>query len=119
MSDPVWPTSLPQRPLVDGYSNSFGDGAVRTDMDSGPPKARRRFTAAVQPLRLAFRLTAAQVATLRSFFKDDCAFGAIPFSFVEPVSGASIRAAFSKPPAIAPRSAIRFDATIELDWLPG
>jgi len=118
VSDPIWPAGLPQRPLVDGYSNSFGNGAARTDMDSGPPKIRKRFTATAEPLRLVFRLTRLQVATLRAFFKDDCAYGAVPFSFVEPVLGASVRVAFSKPPAIVPRSAIRFDATLELDWLP-
>ena len=118
MPDATWPAGLPQRPLVDGYSNSFGDGAKRSDMDSGPPKVRKRFTATVEPLRLVFRLTRTQVAILRSFFTTDCQYGAIPFSFVEPVSGAAVRVAFSKPPAIQPRSAIRFDATLELDWLP-
>lgn len=119
MPDAVWPSSLPQRPLVDGYSNIFGDGAKRTDMDSGPPKVRKRFTATVEPLRLAFRVTRAQVATLRAFYRDDCAYGAIAFSFVEPVSGTSVRVAFSKPPAIVPaRGVDRYNATLELDWLP-
>jgi hypothetical protein len=118
MPDPNWPATLPQRPLTEGYVNTFGEGSARTDMDAGPPKVRKRFTATVDKLQMSFLLDATQVATLRAFFATDCAYGAVPFVFADPVSGASQRLAFSGRPSISARSGTQFVASLELDWLP-
>jgi hypothetical protein len=118
MTDAIWPATLPPRPLADGYSLKFGNGAVRTNMDSGPPKVRKRFTAAVEPVGMVFRLTRAQVAILRAFYRDDCAYGAIPFQLVEPITGETRRFNFVEAPAVVPASRVKFDATLRLEALP-
>jgi hypothetical protein len=120
MPDPAWPATLPPRPLRAGYQTAFGQGAISTAMDSGPPKTRKRFTAVVRPLRMTFRMGFAQLTTLKNFYENDCAFGAIAFTFVDPVSGDTIRLQFKadKPPSIAPGPGVKFDVSLELDWLP-
>ncbi len=52
MSNPVWPPSLPQRPLAQGFSEQAPDTLIRTQMEAGPPKVRRRFTAGIRTMDL-------------------------------------------------------------------
>ncbi|MFN8728100.1 MAG: hypothetical protein ACK5XB_21435 [Rhodospirillales bacterium] len=87
MSNLVWPSSLPQRPTVGGYQERFAETVLRTAMDAGAAKLRRRFTAAPRQIELTFRMTAAQVAVLRSFYEETTGGGALPFDWVHPREG--------------------------------
>jgi hypothetical protein len=64
----VWPTSLPQSPQK-GYSETGGVLVLRSPMDSGPAKQRRR-GARPQTMQLSFIMTSAQVAVLENFVED-------------------------------------------------
>ena len=44
MTNLVWPAGLPQRPSVGGYQERFTETALRTPMEAGAAKLRRRFT---------------------------------------------------------------------------
>ena len=46
----TWPGTLPFRPLLDGYDEAPPDTALRTEMDAGPAKQRRRYTAGPRPV---------------------------------------------------------------------
>jgi len=87
MSVPVWPISLPQRPLADGYSEQPPNLVVRSPMDVGPAKVRRRTTAGVTRLQMAFHLTPAQLATFRGFLANDIQDRALAFTWAHPVTG--------------------------------
>lgn len=94
----LWPLTLPQVPLL-GYREQFPNLAIETQMDTGPPKARRRFTAGVRPLPAhEMVLTAAQAATLDTFYTDTTAGGTLPFDWLHPRTGAAITVRFSLPP---------------------
>ena len=119
MTDPVWPATLPQRPLVQGFRKTFGDGAIRNQMDSGPPITRKRFTATVKTYQMAFRLTFAQVAILEAFYETDCAMGAVPFQMADPITGVTQRWTFKEAPNVTPiMSQTAFDASVQLEALP-
>lgn len=75
----IWPATLPI-PSLDGYSLESGDPTVRTDMDAGPARVRRRFTAAPDSASLGFVLTDAQMAAFRAFWDGDIQQGAAWFS---------------------------------------
>lgn len=62
----VWPLTLPQRPLSSGYSEKPGSNILRTPMDAGPAKMRRRGTRP-DTITCTYLLTAAQIATLETF----------------------------------------------------
>ncbi|MFG1267632.1 hypothetical protein V5F40_06680 [Xanthobacter sp. DSM 14520] len=85
MSIPVWPADLPQRVLVDGFSAGVADGRIRQKMDAGPPKMRRRTSAAVRPVRARVRLDRDGVARLNRFWEEDTAGGVLPFWFPDPL----------------------------------
>ncbi len=68
MTIPTWPASLPEYPTRN-YSEESGVIIIRTPMDSGLAKQRRR---GQRPdvLNLQFEMTPEQVATLEVFTKE-------------------------------------------------
>lgn len=87
---PTWPADLPQKPLIDGYSESPQSQVLRSSMDAGPPKTRRRFTAATRAIPVNFTLSNAQLATFESFFEADIQGGSLPFDMPHPRTGATV-----------------------------
>jgi len=77
----TWPTSLPQQ--VDrGFTETVGVNVLRTPMDAGPAKLRRR-AARPDTLNVSFLMTNAQVATLEDFVLNTLQ-GVFRFSFIHP-----------------------------------
>jgi hypothetical protein len=65
-----WPASLPP-PTLEGYELSPLDQTIRTDMEVGAPRVRRRTRARLDRLRVRWILDDAQMATFRSFVDDE------------------------------------------------
>lgn len=114
----VWPPSLPQRQLVDGYEETLPNIVVRTQMEAGAAKVRRRYTAAVTPVRCNVVLTAAQAETLRTFFVDTVAGGALPFDWVNPLSNAAATYRFVEPPRWSALKPGLVMASLSLEIMP-
>jgi len=79
-----WPASLPQAPQFDSYSSQFESAVIRTRMDVGPPKQRRRSTVIFERQVMTFPVTKVQLQTFRTFFETTSRLGVIPFEFVNP-----------------------------------
>jgi len=119
MAIPPWPTSLPQRPLSDGFSETPPNLLVRSATDIGPAKVRRRATVGVSRLKAAFRLSPAQLTTFRSFFASDLQGGALSFSWTHPGTGAVGAFRIGSPPSIEPIAAgIAWRVSLDLELLP-
>lgn len=85
----TWPAGLPQKPRPD-FTESIGAMILRTEMDAGPAKQRRRGQRP-DTLQMSFTMTTAQVATLRTFV-DSSLKGVARFGFPHPRTGATIEA---------------------------
>ena len=73
---------------------------LRTGVDAGPEKRRKRFTAVPRSLRGAMPLTGTQLDTFRAFFSSDIADGAMAFDFPNPRdTGSTISVVFREPPS--------------------
>lgn len=70
----TWPDSLGV-PQLSGYGLETEDVTVRTSMESGPARVRRRYTAGPDAIQLKFIFDAAQMATFRAFWDADWAQG--------------------------------------------
>lgn len=79
MAHPIWPSALPQKVIADSYSEKFRDGRMFSQMSSGPPKVRRRFSSAVKPVSASIIVTYGQAAILERFWEDDTKGGSLPF----------------------------------------
>lgn len=71
----TWPTSL-GNPQFSGYDLETTDPTVRTDMEGGSARVRRRYTAAPDTVSLKFLFDTAQMATFRAFWDYDLMNGA-------------------------------------------
>lgn len=115
---PVWPVTLPSSPLVEGFRETPPETVLRSTMDQGPAKLRRRTTAGTGALSMTYMLTRTQVDTLMDFFNETLAGGALGFDLTHPVSGASLTCRFRQMPAYAPVNSEFFRASIELEVMP-
>jgi hypothetical protein len=94
-----WPSNVPLAFLNNSYQESFASNLLRSDMDSGPAKVRRRTSAGVRPLEGQLLLSGAERAVIEAFFTNTLRSGALPFSATHPRTGASILLRFVEPPA--------------------
>lgn len=79
MSVPAWPPDLPQRFQRDGYSEAAADGRIRQKMEAGPPKVRRRTSAAVRPVSASVVVDDDGLARFNRFWEEEVAQGSLPF----------------------------------------
>lgn len=102
----AWPSTLPA-PLASGYGVKPVDQTVRTDMESGAARQRRRTTARNDKVTVSWVMTDAQAAIFRAWFEDDAAGaagGAAWFGVVLMLGtggAVSVEARFVKPPDLS------------------
>lgn len=114
----LWPETLPQDVLVQGYQATLPDGAVRTSMDSGPEFARQRFTAAPEPFSATIRVDKEEYRTLVAFYVNDTAHGTIPFDWHHPITKDVAAMQFTGPPRVTAASGLYYDIQLSLQVLP-
>lgn len=119
MANPSWPSTLPS-PLIGSGEWTPWDNTIRTQMDAGAPKVRRRYTANGADVTFEIRVTREQVSTLETFvattLKD-----VLPFDWKDwrlpNTPAATYR--FKKRPKYSPTErADVWTATLELEKLP-
>jgi hypothetical protein len=115
-----WHTSLPQSLLVDGYRQEPADNLLRSQMDRGPAKVRKDSSAGPRPVSGSILVTAAQLATYKSFHKTTLLDGALRFNWVDPDDGTTAVEMRIVKSSWAPanKAATRFIISLELEILP-
>lgn len=81
MTVPIWPTELNQWMMAPDFSAAPGDARLKSPMDVGPAKMRRRVSAASAPVSGSLRCDQNQVARLLRFWHEDTVGGTLPFMF--------------------------------------
>lgn len=98
---PAWPTEVPA-PQWDGMQIEMQDTVLRSSMDTGPGKTRRRFTAGSSYLTLTWALSCTQLYRLADWWAEELLAGSLAFDWVHPLTGATVQARFRKPPSVKP-----------------
>lgn len=118
----TWPDYMPS-PVYDAIRISAPTGAViRTDMDAGPAKQRKRFSAAPRPVSLVFEpLSSVQLSAFEDFLETDLSLGAIEFTMAHPITE-EVRAfrfvANEEPWAMLPVGKDAYRLTVNLELMP-
>ncbi len=81
---PTWPTVLPEFVLRNGYQEGFKDLVVRTKMDTGATKRRRRFSDGPEDHKFPLYLTSAELDVFKTFFEVVLSSGALSFDKIHP-----------------------------------
>lgn len=119
MPNSVWPPSLPAFVLEEGFSESLADVVLETGMDVGPPKIRRRSTAASRPMKATVQMTAEQWGTFKTFFATTLKGGSLPFDWVDPLTQAATTYRFRKPaPQMSVRGGVNCVVYLTLEVMP-
>lgn len=117
-----WPGSLPQTPLNAGYSRSFVDNTIRSQVGYGPDRVRRRTTAAIERVQMSFVFTESELATFRTFHVTTLQHGSLPFDWVDHISTTSPQAAavyrFVDPPLVTAIEKQLYNVALSLEILP-
>jgi hypothetical protein len=115
---PNWPATLPQCLEVIGYGTALQSNLLRTAMDTGPAKVRRRSTAGVRPVTGRITVDKTDLATLVAFFDDSTLSGAIRFAWTDPDTGAAVEMRFVSPPQWTAHGAGKYLVALDLEILP-
>lgn len=94
----AWPSSLPSAPVPGGYGEEPIPTIIRTDMELGPAKVRRRFTGNEIVFTLRYALTETQKFALEYFYHYTCLQGTLSFTWTHPITAASLTVYFLSPP---------------------
>jgi hypothetical protein len=86
MATITWPTELPATLLLEGLSKQPHSSVIRTTMDAGPKKARRRYTGKTYKYSGKQIFDAAQLLVFEVFYCLDLADGVLRFNFTDPVT---------------------------------
>lgn len=112
---PTWPSTL--KVTRSGFKETPAKNMIRSDMDTGPAKVRRRSTANVRPATVMLFLTDDQLQTLDDFFVNDCASGALSFDFINPRTNSTVQARFVEEPEY-PQADAYWNVSLSLEFLP-
>jgi hypothetical protein len=93
----VYPTTLPQFVLEQGYAEKFQSQTVESGMDTGPMKSRRRFSRAIREFSITLELTPQQRETFETFWLTTLRGGALPFEWVHPLTRVATTFRFKNP----------------------
>jgi hypothetical protein len=113
-----WPEILPPLTRLEGYVETPPKNVLRTQMDAGPAKLRRRFTAGVRPVQGRLLLDRDEIEFLDSFYQNDLAAGSLPFASLHPRTGLAASFRFVEPPAYTRLSGLYYEAALSLEILP-
>lgn len=115
----IFPPALPALQGMADFAAVEAENVIRTQMDAGPPKTRRRSTAG--PLRWKMghpAYTTAELATFLRWFRVDAAHGSLSFDMTDPVFGGTKSFRFAAPPQWSPSGPDRYAVSVDLEVLP-
>jgi len=112
-----WPVDLPA-PLINTIVETPPENTIRTQMEVGPAKVRRRTTANVRPLRFSITCTPTQAAALDTFYTATTSGGADEFDYSHPRTGDSVSARFTQAPTYSDVNGQAYRIDIALEIMP-
>jgi hypothetical protein len=119
VANPVWPTTLPQGPYQqdDGPDIQPQSNAIRTPMDVGPAKQRRRFTAVPSPITFNLLLSETEIAILDTFVQVTL-LDVMPFDWIDFQTGATATYRFMARPTKKHYGDVVWTVGFQLEKLP-
>ena len=114
----TWPASLQQVLNEQGFTYEIGDTAIRSEMETGMPKVRRRFTKPINKLSCSILLNISQYSTFSVFFNTTLNGGVNTFNFNNPLSASTSEFRFITPPQISPLGGQVFQVSMQWEEIP-
>jgi len=116
MANINWPELLPSGLLEEGFGKQPQGNVIRTAMDAGPKKARRRYTARAVNYSGKQIFDAGELAVFEQFYHTALADGVLRFNFDDPVTGETAEFRFTGDYSVAAVGGL-YEASMELERL--
>lgn len=107
-----WPSNL--KINRSSLTETAPDNVIRSSMDVGPDKIRKRGNSGVRKLSFLMTLTDENVNVIDNFYNENCG---LAFDFKHPRTKQSCRARFTSPLQYALNETL-WEVTVELEILP-
>lgn len=114
---PTWPSSgaFPQSPLPRTWMRRPINIMVEFKPDLGPARKRRLTTGTAYLCSGTFPLVLGQFDQLMSFYRNDCVYGSLPFTWIDPEDRVTVRTwEFKEVPALQHITARYYEASVSL-----
>ena len=106
----IWPTTLPQNPLLKGGNRDPDENKLFTKMATGSPKIRILYSAVRDKHAIRLILTTAQVSILKAFYNST-----IAFTWIDPLTKAPANCRIIGKPTYEPVGYEKFSGTFTLE----
>lgn len=117
MADIDWPTTLYGLILKEGFQETPPENVLRTEMDVGPAKLRRRSTAAVRKFPVQMFFSVALVAIFETFYVTTSKSGSLVFNYRSPRTKVLADHRFASVPIYTPRNQ-GYIVSFQLELMP-
>lgn len=114
----LWPVALQQKLNVANFGYDFGSTVIRSDMDVGPAKQRRRSTKAVDTLPCSIDLEYTLFQTLYDFWDVTLNGGVNTFEFIHPFTQEVREFRMTAEPKISPLGGRMFRVLMQWELMP-
>lgn len=114
----TWPDELQQLLDQDSFSYSIGDTSIKSDMEIGPPKVRRRFTKSTDAITCQIRIDYSQFQYLYDFWDVTLNGGVTPFIFNNPFTQVAETFRMDTPPSLKPMGGNCYQVAMQWIRLP-
>lgn len=110
-----WPSQLQDKVNRDSFNYKVGETVLRSDVDIGPKKLRRRFTRPINMATVSIDINSvSEYNIFMTFYNTTTNAGVSPFEFVHPITGVLKEWRFADVPEIRPLGGYNF--TISMTW---
>lgn len=114
----AWPATLQQLLSEANFGLEIGETVLRSDMDVGPQKTRRRFTKGVDQYSASIYITIEQYDILMTFYNTTLNGGSLAFTFNHPITQVPTDFRFKAPPKVSSLGGGNFMASFVWEALP-
>lgn len=116
----AWPAQLQQYLNEDSFSTEIGNTTLRSNMDIGPAKVRRRFTKSVDTMVCTINLTRDDFLFFETFYGTTLNGGVTPFTFIHPIRLTTMTARFitDNPPSFRSLGGNYFRVQMKWEIMP-
>ena len=115
MADAAWPEGLPY--ILTGWSMTPSENVLRSEMERGPAKTRRKTTAKTKNYSGTLLLSSSMLTTFLSFVEDTLKDASLPFVFPDYASNTEGRARIVSY-SITQNTPDDYEVTLEMEVLP-
>lgn len=114
-----WPATLENKVNSGSFTFQIGETVIRTQMDVGPNKTRRRSTKSIDTYQVSLLVKDFNEFTdLYDFYDVDLNGGTLAFDFLDPLTNTTREFKFSSPPSFSSLGAGVFTASMQWETVP-